>query len=303
MVNEEEKLRQSMVELNRLTGLHLTLETDDSTDSAEMIEKIKQITAAWREKNSKSTFLAELLRGDLSEAEIAARAARFHIAPAEERLLFIIETDGESSDVVYKVLRQMFTAPADMIVRLGGTRIALIRNASRERKEMSGAEETARMIVDMLNVEAMVRARVAFAEPAETLEHLPGAYQDAMTALTIGRIFYSYDTVINFSRLGVGRLINELPVKVCEQFLKEVYGDNIPEDFDEETQTTIDTFFSNNLNISETARQLFLHRNTLVYRLEKLHQQTGLDIRLFEDAMTFKIASMVRGYLKNKQER
>ena len=302
MVNEEEKLRQSMEELNRLTGLNLTLEPDEHADAAEMIEKIKQISMAWREKNSKTTFLTELLRGELSEAEIASRAARFHLVSAEPRNLFIIETDDESSDMVYKVLKQMFTSSGDWIVRLGGKRIALIRLVSRDRKSGS-AEETARMTVDMLNVEAMVRARVAFAEPAETLEGLPGAYQDALTALTIGRIFYSYDTVINFSRLGIGRLINELPVKVCEQFLKEVYGDNIPDEFDEETQTTIDTFFSNNLNISETARQLYLHRNTLVYRLEKLHQLTGLDIRLFEDAMTYKVASMVRGYLKSGPEK
>ena len=301
MVNEEEKLRQSMEELNRLTGLKLTLEADENEDLTEVIDKIRQISTAWREKNSKSNFLTELLRGELSEADIAARAARFHLTSAESRNLFIVETDNESSDVVYRVIRQMFTKSGDWIVRMGGKRIALIRQAPRDRRNGS-AEETARMTVDMLNAEAMVRARVAFAESAGTLEELPGAYRDAQTALTIGRVFYSHETVFNFGRLGIGRLINELPVNVCEQFLKEVYGDNIPGDFDEETQTTIDTFFSNNLNISETARQLYLHRNTLVYRLEKLHQMTGLDIRLFEDAMTFKVASMVKGYLKNEKE-
>ena len=302
MVKEEEKLKQSVEELNRLTGLKLSIEEDEHADVSEIIDKIRQISTAWREKNSKTTFWTELLRGELSDAEIASRAARFHIVPAESRNLFIIETHSESADVVYRVLKQMFTASGDWIVRLGGKRLALIRQTSRDRKA-GGVEETARMIIDMLNAEAMVRARVAFAEPAETLEELPNSYQDALTALTIGRIFYAYDTVINFSRLGIGRLINELPVKVCEQFLKEVYGDHIPDDFDEETQTTIDTFFSNNLNISETARQLYLHRNTLVYRLEKLHQLTGLDIRLFEDAMTFKVASMVREYLKSEPER
>lgn len=301
MVSDEEKLKQSVEELNRLTGLHFTLEADDDVESSEKYEKIRQITAAWREKNSRSTFLTELLRGVLAESEIAERTARFHLVSAVRRVLFVIETDGESLDVAYRIIHQMFTSTSDMTVRMGGSRLALIRSAQKEYKESAG-EETAHMIVDMLNAEAMVRARVAFAEPCETLEELPEAYQNALTALTIGRIFYSHETVLDFSRLGIGRLINELPVEVCRRFLREVYRDSIPDELDEETQTTINTFFSNNLNISETARQLYLHRNTLVYRLEKLHQQTGLDIRVFEDAMTYKIASMVSGYLKNVQE-
>ncbi|MDO4804859.1 MAG: helix-turn-helix domain-containing protein, partial [Lachnospiraceae bacterium] len=287
-------------ELNRLTGLPLKLEAIDAADLPETVEKIRQITTAWREKNSRSVFLAELLRGELTDADIASRAAGFHIAQAMPRNLFLVETDGESSDLAYRILRQMFTASNDLIVRLGGKMIALIRQAASDGRGM-GAMETARMVVDMLNAEAMVRARVAFAEPSDSLEALPAAYRDALTALSIGRIFYSYETVIDFGRLGIGRLINELPVDVCRRFLKEVYGDHVPDDFDEETRVTIDTFLGNNLNISETARQLYLHRNTLVYRLEKLHLQTGLDIRLFEDAMTFKIASMVNGYLKSRE--
>lgn len=300
MVTDEERLKQSIEELSRLTGLRLTLEPDESSDAAEQIKRIKQITSAWRDKNSRSAFMSRLLRGELNGPEIVSEAERFHIVPAARRHLYVIEEDSESSDAAYRVLRQMFASTNDMIVRLGGKKLALIRQmAGAGRGE--DAVDTARMIVDMLNTEAMVRVRVAFAEPAETLEELPAAYQDAVTALTIGRIFYSNEMVIDFSRLGIGRLINELPVKVCRRFLKEVYGDRIPDDFDEETQSTIDTFLCNNLNISETARQLYLHRNTLVYRLEKLHQLTGLDIRLFEDAMTFKIASMVNGYLKSRE--
>jgi carbohydrate diacid regulator len=85
-------------------------------------------------------------------------------------------------------------------------------------------------------------------------------------------------------------------MSLCEMFIKEIFGErNI--DLDDETMVTIQKFFENSLNISETARQLYIHRNTLVYRLERLEKMIGLDIRKFEDAMTFKIAMMVIAHM------
>ena len=117
-------------------------------------------------------------------------------------------------------------------------------------------------------------------------------------AMEVGRIFYPEKTVTTYHTLGIGRLIYQLPLPLCEMFMKEIFGENLPDTFDEETLTTIEKFFENNLNVSETARQLCVHRNTLVYRLEKLQKTTGLDIRVFEDALTFKIALMVASYMK-----
>ena len=124
------------------------------------------------------------------------------------------------------------------------------------------------------------------------------SYKEAKMALDVGKIFYSDRNVIAYSSLGIGRLIYQLPMPLCKMFIKEIFGDKSPDDFDEETIATINKFFENSLNVSETSRQLFVHRNTLVYRLEKLHQSTGLDIRTFDDALTFKIALMVVNYMK-----
>ena len=117
-------------------------------------------------------------------------------------------------------------------------------------------------------------------------------------ALDVGKIFYSEKNIVAYSNLGIGRLIYQLPMPLCKMFIKEIFGTKSPDDFDEEILTTINKFFENNLNVSETSRQLFIHRNTLVYRLEKLQKQTGIDIRSFEDAITFKIAMMVVKYMK-----
>ena len=116
--------------------------------------------------------------------------------------------------------------------------------------------------------------------------------------LDVGKIFYAERNIISYNALGIGRLIYQLPVQLCEMFMKEVFGEHMPDTFDEETMVTINKFFENNLNVSETARQLYVHRNTLVYRLEKLQRSTGLDIRVFEDALTFKIALMVVSYMR-----
>ena len=117
-------------------------------------------------------------------------------------------------------------------------------------------------------------------------------------ALDVGRIFFDERKVISYGELGIGRLIDQLPIPLCKMFIKEIFGGRNPDDFDQETLTTIDKFFENSLNVSETSRQLFIHRNTLVYRLDKLQKSTGLDLRVFDDAITFKIALMVVRYMK-----
>ena len=117
-------------------------------------------------------------------------------------------------------------------------------------------------------------------------------------ALDVGKIFSPEKDVIAYSSLGIGRLIYQLPIPLCKMFIKEIFGGKSPDDFDEETLVTIDKFFENSLNVSETSRQLYIHRNTLVYRLEKIQKSTGLDVRVFEDALTFRIALMVSNYMK-----
>ena len=150
----------------------------------------------------------------------------------------------------------------------------------------------------MMNSEAMLKVRVSYGTVVQELREVSKSYKEATMAMDVGRIFYAEKNVIAYSTLGIGRLIYQLPVNLCRIFIEEIFGGNQVYDLDEETLTTINKFFENNLNVSETSRQLFIHRNTLVYRIEKLQKATGLDIRTFEDAMTFKIAMMFVNYMK-----
>lgn len=159
-------------------------------------------------------------------------------------------------------------------------------------------EKTANMVLDMLNTEAMSKVHVAFGTVVSEIKEVSRSYKEAKMALDVGKIFYSGKNVVAFSKLGIGRLIYQLPLPLCRMFIKETFDGKSPDEFDEETLTTINKFFENSLNVSETSRQLYIHRNTLVYRLDKLQKSTGLDLRVFEDAITFKIALMVVKYMK-----
>ena len=171
----------------------------------------------------------------------------------------------------------------------------------KELKSNEGYNElhkTARVVLDMLNTEAMTQVNVAFGTIVNEIKDVSRSYKEAKMALDVGKIFYSDRNIIAYSNLGIGRLIYQLPMPICKMFIKEIFDGRSPDDFDEETLTTITKFFENNLNVSETARQLYIHRNTLVYRLDKLQKSTNLDLRVFEDAITFKVAMMVVKYMK-----
>lgn len=171
-------------------------------------------------------------------------------------------------------------------------------------KEVKGTEtydeldKTAEVIIDMLNTEAMSAAHIAYGTIVNDIREVSRSYKEAKMALDVGKIFYSDKNVVAYNRLGIGRLIYQLPMPLCQMFIKEIFDGKSPDEFDEETLSTINKFFENSLNVSETSRQLYIHRNTLVYRLDKLQKSTGLDLRIFDDAITFKIALMVVKYMK-----
>ena len=158
--------------------------------------------------------------------------------------------------------------------------------------------QIAQSIVDTVNSEAMINVRVGYGTVASEIKDVSKSYKEAMMAVDLGKIFYEDRKVNSYNSLGIGRLIYQLPPNLCHMFIEEIFGENDPANFDEEIVSTIYKFFENNLNVSETARQLFIHRNTLVYRVEKLKSLTGLDVRVFDDALTFMIAMMVNSYLK-----
>ncbi len=184
----------------------------------------------------------------------------------------------------------------DFITAVDEKNIILVKEISQKEK-LEDLEKTAEVIVDMLNTEAMSRVHVAFGTIVKDLKEVSRSYKEAKMALDVGKIFYSDKKVIAYSNLGIGRLIYQLPMPLCKMFIKEIFSEKTPDQFDEETLSTINKFFENNLNVSETSRQLYIHRNTLVYRLDKLQKSTGLDLRVFDDAITFKIALMVVKYM------
>ena len=224
---------------------------------------------------------------------------------ASPRVVFVIEVSGKKDGAVVETVKNLFAASSrDFVTEVDEKSLILVKDV----RDISSDEELAKLaktLVDNLQTEAMVKVRVGYGNRVELLPDIARSYQEARMALEVGRIFYAEHETVSYSKLGIGRLIYQIPTSLCEMFLREVFGDKIPDMFDEETTVTINKFFENNLNISETARQLYVHRNTLVYRLERIERTIGLDIRTFEDAMLFKISLMVIDHMNyhRKNER
>ncbi len=262
------------------------------------VSQLQELMIAYRERFDRNNFVQNLLLDNLLLVDIYNRAKKLHIEPQVRRVVFIIETKMERDNSAMEVVRNLFgTEDGSLITEVDEKSIILIQALDAD-TVYDDLKETAAMIRDTLNTEAMVDVRVACGTIVDEIAQVSRSYKEARMALNVGKIFYSEKRVHMYNKLGIGRLIYQLPENLCRMFIKEVFTKMQPDDFDEETLTTINMFFGNNLNVSETARQLFVHRNTLVYRLEKLSRSTGLDIRSFDDAVTFKIALMVENYLK-----
>jgi len=197
-----------------------------------------------------------------------------------------------------ELLNGMFSSQVGDYITAVDESNAIMIKALAPDDEYERLEQIADTIVDMMNTEAMLNVRVAYRTIVEELKEVSKSYKEAKMALDVGKIFYVEKDIVAYSSLGIGRLIYQLPLPLCKMFIKEIFDNKSPDDFYEETLTTINKFFENSLNVSETSRQLYIHRNTLVYRLDKLQKSTGLDLRVFEDAITFKIALMVVKYMK-----
>ncbi len=255
------------------------------------------------ERTDKNRFIHNVLLDNLLPVDLRDDARKLKIRDDVYRVVYLVETSEENNSIALQTLRAIYTNSGSnaFVTSLDIRHIAVVvevEDSSAEHQRM----KIAYTLSDSLNTEAMIKVRVAYGEPKIQLAHLSQSYKEAQLAMEVGKIFYPDRHVLSYSNLGIGRLIYQLPASLCELFLKETFDHDIFSELDDETMTTIRHFFENNLNISETARQLYIHRNTLVYRLEKLQKLTGLDIRKFDEAMTFKIAMMVDDYLKNKEE-
>lgn len=308
----------SMAESQMLSGCHFfkvmvegeleyILLTKSSAEDAYMVGRlavcqIRNLAAAYMEQFDRNNFMQNILLGNMLVVDMYNKAQKLHIEQSE-RVVFVIDLEGRKEQTAIELVKNLFVTKAkDFVTEIDEQSIILIKD-TRDMPDDEELASMASMIVDNMHAEAMVRVRVGYGNRVNNLQDIARSYQEAKMALEVGRIFYAEKETIAYRYLGIGRLIYQLPMSLCEMFIHEVFGNEIPDVFQEETMTTIQKFFENNLNISETARQLYVHRNTLVYRLERLEKMIGLDIRRFDDAMTFKIAMMVIShmqYVKNR---
>ncbi len=274
-----------------------------SGEQAEMVARIAaaelhELLVAYQDRFDKNKFFQNLLLDNLLLVDIYNRAGKLRIEDGVRRVIYLAEVGSVEDTAAADYLSGMF-APAggDYVTTVDENNVIVIKKLA----EQDGPEELERVaasIVGTLNSEAMINARVAYGTPVTELKDLSKSYKEAMLALEVGRIFYAERAINAYANLGIGRLIYQLPANLCRMFITEVFGDRKTLELDEETRITIDQFFENDLNVSETARKLFVHRNTLVYRIDRLQKEIGLDIRGFDDALTLKISLMVESYLK-----
>ena len=260
--------------------------------------QIQNLLVAYKERFDKDNFIKNLLLDNLLRVDMYTRAKRLHIDTDVKRVVYIIETKHEKDSNALETVRTLFAGKTkDFITAVDEKSIILVKEV-RDNEGYEELDKTAQVIVDMLNTEAMSVVHVAYGTIVNDIKEVSKSYKEAKMALDVGKIFYSDKNVVAYNRLGIGRLIYQLPIPLCQMFIKEIFDGKSTDDFDEETLSTINKFFENSLNVSETSRQLYIHRNTLVYRLDKLQKSTNLDLRVFDDAITFKIALMVVKYMK-----
>ena len=291
--------------LNHMSELEYVLMIHGVWDDIKVIgrlcvSQIRNLIMAYHERMDKNNFLQNLLLDNFLLVDIYNRAKKLGIAIEERRVVFLIEPKKEGDSIVMETMRGLYaTGTKDFVTAIDEKHIILVKSLQ-STDDYPQVEQIAKELVTTLNMEAMVSVRAAYGTIVEELKDVSRSYKEADMALEVGRVFYVEKKILAYNELGIGRLIHQLPASLCEMFLNEVFEDGKADIFEEEELTTVYTFFDNNLNISETARRLYVHRNTLVYRLEKIKKLTGLDLREFNDAITFKVALMVKKYLTSR---
>ena len=261
--------------------------------------QVQSLLVAYKERFDKDNFIKNLLLDNLLLVDIYNRAKKLHIDTEAKRVIFIIETSHEKDSVALDNVRNLLGGKSrDFVTAVDEKNIIVVK----ELADKAGSRELEKMAKEMMEI---LRAEseddkihIAYGTVVNDIKEVSKSYKEAKLALDVGKIFFDEKDIVAYSTLGIGRLIYQLPIPLCKMFIKEIFEGKSPDEFDEETLTTINKFFENSLNVSETSRQLYIHRNTLVYRLDKLQKSTGVDLRVFEDAITFKIALMVVKYMK-----
>ncbi|MDL2288380.1 helix-turn-helix domain-containing protein [Oscillospiraceae bacterium OttesenSCG-928-F05] len=253
------------------------------------------------EKHDKATFIKNVILDNILPGDIYIRSRELHFPSDVPYAVLLIRQEDKADLAAVDVVQNMFPdRQHEFVISISETDIAVVREAKKG-TETREIQQMAKQIEEALNTELYIKTVIGIGTVASNLRDLAGAFKEAQVAIEIGKVFDTEKTIITYENLGIGRLIYQLPTTLCEMFLSEVFKKNSIDSLDSETIFTINKFFENNLNVSETSRKLFVHRNTLVYRLEKIKKLTGLDLREFDHAIIFKVALMVRKYLASRE--
>ena len=273
-----------------------------------MAEKMSKLLAVslcniknlYDEKYDKGLFIKNIILDNILPSDIYIKSKELHFSSEESRIVFLIKFFGKTDVMPFEMLQNMFPDKSkDYVISVGEHDVVLVKDVKPD-TDIKEIERIATNISDTLTSEFYTKVNIGISTVVDSLKDLARAYKEAQVALDVGKVFETEKNIISYENLGIGRLIYQLPTTLCEMFLQEIFKKGSLESLDRETLMTIQCFFDNNLNVSETSRKLFVHRNTLVYRLEKIRKITGLDLREFEHAITFKVALMVKKYLASK---
>ncbi|MDF2988504.1 MAG: sugar diacid utilization regulator [Eubacterium sp.] len=260
---------------------------------------ILNLKSYYDEKYDKNTFIKNIIVENILPGDILVRSKELHIDYNAMRVVFLINATSERDIHVHEVIESLFPNKGrDFVVVIDNDNVVLVKEV-KSKDDYKEVYKIARIIVDTLNAELMVKASIGIGTIISNLKDITKSYKEAQMSMIIGNIFGGEKNIYDYNNLGIGRLVYHIPTSLCQLFLDEVFRDNSADSLDNETMLTIQKFFENNLNVSETARQLYIHRNTLVYRLEKIKRLTGLELTSFDDAVIFKLAILVKKYLAN----
>ena len=249
------------------------------------------------EKNDRANFIKNVIMDNILPGDIYLKARELRFDADQARAVLLIRITHQNDVSVFEIIQNLFPEKnKDFVINVSETDVALVKEVGPE-IETKDLENLARSLVDTLAGEFYTHAVVGIGTIVTGIRDLAKSFKEAHVALEVGKVFDNEKAIVSCDNLGIARLIYQLPTTLCETFLKEVFKRDSIESLDQETLFTIQRFFDNNLNVSETSRKLFVHRNTLVYRLDKIRKLTGLDLREFEHAIVFKIALMVNKYL------
>lgn len=289
---------------NKLEFITFIHSADDSSRKLLSLISVNvlNIKSYFEEKFDKGNFLKNIILDNILPGDIAMKAKELHIPINVHRVAFLIKTDKLKDEHAHEVMQSLFPNKAkDFVLVLDDENTVLVKEL-KSAEDTREIDKTARIMIDTLNTELMVKAQIGIGSVVDHIRDIGRSFKEAQTALQVGSIFENDKSIINYNNLGIGRLIYQLPTTLCKLFLREVFSEGAYEQLDAETLFTIQKFFENNLNVSETSRQLYVHRNTLVYRLDKIQKITGLDLRLFDDAIIFKVSMLVKKYLEKSEK-